>query len=178
MSGREQRGGGTGARERPGEPGGAGERVPTFCPRCLPSSLRVLGEGKQPESPCLPPEGAEFTRNELIDSWGGALPSACSARGPCTALPGRVPRSPSPARPASPLPLTPLLSWVATDEQDCCLLASRCSFIHRALKLRRRRKGKEGWKEPLAGLRGIMSAPSGMEIPDQRAAKENRPGEG
>lgn len=62
---------------REGETPGAGRSRgarPHFPPKVPASSLRVLGERTQPESGCFPPEGAEFTRNEWIDSWGDRCP--------------------------------------------------------------------------------------------------------
>lgn len=62
------------------EPGGAGERVPTPYPWCLPS-LGVLGERSPIRSVS---SGHEFTRNELIDIAGDTaaqcLPLAFPAR--------------------------------------------------------------------------------------------------
>lgn len=62
------------------EPGGAGERVPTPYPWCLPS-LGVLGERSPIRSVS---SGHEFTRNALIDIAGDTaaqcLPRALPAR--------------------------------------------------------------------------------------------------
>ena len=139
---RVERGGGAGARERPREPGGAGERVPRPCLRCLPS-LWVFGER-------IPTQGttadAELTRNGLIESVGNI--DRCpvlAARPYSTARAGRIPRSPplDQPRPCQLVPMQILMLLIAggRTRESAVSAFCGCSFINCALKPERREGG-------------------------------------